>query len=413
MKRILNWADRHSQQVTRALVVFIFLASCTLAWMSGDQLRYPDEKDYSSLAQSMLEGKGYANDAGEPTAYRPPGWPIVLSAVYSLSAQPVAAKLLNALALASTAWLLSSLVARNTPQGRIFVPLLLLLYPVAWYTATTLYPQTVGTALLAAVLVLLNQDIRSVTRCSIAGFLLGFLILMIPAFLLATPLLLAGLYLSNRKILSLFVKRAVLILCCAAAIVVPWTMRNAYVFHAFVPVSTNSGVNLLLGNSENTGPNKGVNVDISRYYKQTQGMDEVKRDRHYREAAVSWILDNPGAATTLYMRKVLNYFNFRNELHVTAEQSRLKDAVLFISYYALLLVVILRALFARIIPFAPAEAMIYMLYFGNALISAIFFTRIRFRIPFDILLLVIVAIFIGKLITMMAAKAIEQKKYTC
>ena len=347
----------------------------------------------------MLEGKGYANEEGDPTAYRPPGWPFVLTAVFSIYDHPLAAKLLNAIALAGTAWLLSSLVARNAAHGQIFVPLILLIYPLVWYTATTLYPQIFGAALLAAILVLLNQDVRSVARCSIAGLLLGFLILNIPAFLLLTPLILTGLYLSNTNAPALIAKRSVLILCCAAAVVVPWTMRNAYTLQAFVPVSTNSGINLLLGNSENTGPNKGVNVDISHYQNQTQEMSEVQKDKHYRKAAVSWILTNPSAAATLYVRKVLNYFNFRNELHVASEQSRLKDIVLFLSYYTLLFIVVMRILAFRRIPFCPAEWMLYVLYFGNALVSAIFFTRIRFRVPFDILLIAMVAIFLGHLIS--------------
>ena len=199
LERILSLTDRHSQQVTRALIIFILIASSALALISGDSLRYPDERDYSNLAQSMLEGKGYANEEGDPTAYRPPGWPFVLTAVFSIYDHPLAAKLLNAIALAGTAWLLSSLVARNAAHGQIFVPLILLIYPLVWYTATTLYPQIFGAALLAAILVLLNQDVRSVARCSIAGLLLGFLILNIPAFLLLTPLILTGLYLSNKE----------------------------------------------------------------------------------------------------------------------------------------------------------------------------------------------------------------------
>ena len=140
-------------------------------------------------------------------------------------------------------------------------------------------------------------------------------------------------------------------------------------------------------------------MDISHYQNQTQEMSEVQKDKHYRKAAVSWILTNPSAAATLYVRKVLNYFNFRNELHVASEQSRLKDIVLFLSYYTLLFIVVMRILAFRRIPFCPAEWMLYVLYFGNALVSAIFFTRIRFRVPFDILLIAMVAIFLGHLIS--------------
>jgi hypothetical protein len=408
MERILKLLARCSPRVTFVLIALVFIVAGALAWMGGDRLRYPDEVDYSSLAQSTLDGRGYVNDEGKPTAYHPPGWPFLLTAVYRVSARPLAGKLLNAIALACTAWLLSSLVGRSTAEGKPFAPLLLLLCPLVLYTATTLYPQTIGTTLLIAVLVLLNVDMRSALRCSLAGFLLGFLILSIPAFLLVTPLLLAGHYFPNRKMLSLYVKRSLLVLLCAAAIVAPWTVRNARVFHALVPVSTNSGVNLLLGNSENTGPNKGVNVDISRYVEQTKGMSEVEIDRHFRRSAVAWVIGNPSAAASLYARKVLNYFNFRNELYVVAEQSRLKDAVQFFSYYPMLCAAILRVLVCRQVPLSPAELILYVVYFGNAFASAIFFTRIRFRSPFDVVLLAIVAIFIGKLISRMNAKVAAQ-----
>lgn len=387
------------------LVLGVFALCGLLALHSGDQLRYPDELDYSRLAQSLQAGKGYVTAEGQPTAYRPPGWPLVLSALYQISPHPVAAKLLNALALACAAWLLSILVARIAPEGRLFAPLLVLLYPLGWYTATTLYPQVFGTTLLCAILVLLTNGSHAAARYCTAGILLGFLILTIPAFLLVTPLLVAALFFQNRKTPGAFAGRAALCLLLAALVVAPWSLRNSRVLGGHILVSTNSGENLLLGNSENTGPNTGVNVDLAHYHAALTGMNEVEADARLTKFAEAWVLENPGAAAKLYLLKVLNYFNFRNEMHVKSEQSPLRNAIMFLSYYPLLLVSILRLAAHRRYPISSAEIALYLLYFGNAFVSAVFFTRIRFRVPFDMLLIGIAAIVLGLIVRTLKTSA--------
>ena len=41
---------------------------------------------------------------------------------------------------------------------------------------------------------------------------------------------------------------------------------------------------------------------------------------------------------------------------------------------------------------------LYIIYFLNAFLSAIFFTRIRFRIPFDFVLIILVAMILSDII---------------
>jgi hypothetical protein len=166
-------------------------------------------------------------------------------------------------------------------------------------------------------------------------------------------------------------------------------------FGRVVPVSTNSGANLLLGNCENTEPNAGANVDISRYLSQVKGMNEAEADAYLTRSAVKWVLGHPFQATTMYVLKVLNHFNFRNQLATQSEASSFRDLLVFVPYYTFLAIAITRCAFYRRKPLGRTELLLYSLYFGNALLSAIFFTRIRFRIPFDALLLAIVAISIG------------------
>jgi hypothetical protein len=181
-------------------------------------------------------------------------------------------------------------------------------------------------------------------------------------------------------------------LAVAVTLVVPWTIRNYSQFHAIIPVSANGGLNLLLGNSPNTTATSGVNVDISAYMKQTEEFTELGRDDFLKHCAVEYIKAHPGEAAWLYVRKVAGYFHFRNKLFTQGEGSVLRDLVMAASYYPLLLLAAGRLFWAKRFPLTITEVVIYVIYFGNALLSAIFFTRIRFRIPFDALLIVLAAL---------------------
>ena len=68
---------------------------------------------------------------------------------------------------------------------------------------------------------------------------------------------------------------------------------------------------------------------------------------------------------------------------------------MFITYYPLLVTALIRCLLWRKYAFSWPEVLMYALYFGSAFISAIVYTRIRYRIPFDFLLIAMVSIFIG------------------
>src|SRR5215471_10239563 len=50
-----------------------------------------DAADYHQIATSLADGHGYVNSGGEPTAWRPPGYPIFLSLIYRVSGPSVTA----------------------------------------------------------------------------------------------------------------------------------------------------------------------------------------------------------------------------------------------------------------------------------------------------------------------------------
>ena len=391
-----------------ALCAVVFIAAAGLSVFSGNMLRYPDEREYHQLALNLASGRGYVNEQAQPTASRPPGYPLLLALIYRLWERPLAAKLVNACALALTALVLSRLALAIQPGiGGMLAPALVLCYPLFTYTAGTLYPQTIGTLLFVASLFLIVRR-GSWKTAALAGALFGFLILVIPSFLLLLPVVAAYVPISpsplpapaghfgdpqsaNRNPSGW--RQTILFIVSAALVIAPWTIRNFIRFNAFIPVSSNSGINLLLGNSPNTRPNSGVNVDISDYERQTAGMTEVEKDRFFKQSAVTWIRGHPGAALRLYFQKVAGYFNYRNELYTRSESSHGRDAVMFLTYYPVLAAGVLRLCLFRRFPISRPELFLAALYLGNALLSAFFFTRIRFRVPFDAILIALAALF--------------------
>ncbi|MDB9970314.1 hypothetical protein OAD77_06065, partial [Porticoccaceae bacterium] len=100
--------------------------------------------------------------------------------------------------------------------------------------------------------------------------------------------------------------------------------------------------------------------------------------------------DNPGRVVKLYFGRVANYFASSNRLGTNSESSDIRSWILFLSYYSLLILALLRIPLLYIFALRREEIFLWVIYFGNAFTSAIFLTRIRYRSPFDALLVLIV-----------------------
>ena len=69
--------------------------------------------------------------------------------------------------------------------------------------------------------------------------------------------------------------------------------------------------------------------------------------------------------------------------------------MMLLTYGMLLGFTILRLLQARTHPLTPLEVLLLSLYLLSAPIHAVFFTRIRFRLPFDYALILLAGQFVG------------------
>jgi hypothetical protein len=158
-------------------------------------------------------------------------------------------------------------------------------------------------------------------------------------------------------------------------------------------VSTNDGVNLLLGNSPHATAGSSRNTDISSYeaIAVQRKFGEVTLDRYYTQQALLWAKDNPGRAATLYAEKVANNFSFTDDLVTSGQHSSAQDLISGLTYYPILLLALARIALFRRFPLHPTEKLLIGVIAVNVLLLAVFFTRLRFRVPLDGLTIVLAA----------------------
>jgi hypothetical protein len=387
-----GWLERNHRRSLAASLGFVVIAGVAYCLSLRARIRYADEADYVQLATNLAKLHRYTLDGQHASAYRPPGWPFFLGALKWLGSPIWLMRCTNVLFLAvvvACAWWLA-LTVRGRAAAALAAPLTAL-YPIGFYTMGTLYPQTLGAALFLGALVAvvgLASSSRPYARAAVAGLAFGLLVLTIPSFAVALAIVVVWFVVREHRWVP-----ALVLVVVSAVFPLLWTARNYHTFHTLIPVSTNNGINLLLGNSEHAGPRTGVNVDLSSYTHEIdrRHLDEVAADRYMRSAAEHWITTHPVRAGRLFVEKTVNYFAPYDQLGTNSESSGLEQLLAVLTYGPLLLLFVLRLVWWRRYPPNHVERLLILLYLVFAPVEAIFFTRVRFRYPLDPLLLIVVA----------------------
>ena len=246
-----QWSTRHWFTAAvflglglRILIVSVAGNQMYAAWSGGG-----DTAAYVTLAENLLEGKGFSF-AGQPSAFRPPGYPMLLAGMKRLSPTYYFAAvrwLQFALGLA-TAYLCAQAAARLFGD-RAWRPgfAVALLFPTLPFMTGEVLTESVGAFLSAVFIYLLVEQTSQPSPARAAG--LGF----------AAGL--ASLFRFNMAVLVIIAvwaalkaqrgtprwQHAALTLTLAAVVVTPWVARNVVVFHGEVIYSTQSGLNAVAG----------------------------------------------------------------------------------------------------------------------------------------------------------------------
>jgi len=426
--RLAHIADRPHLVLGLAMGVLVAVG-VTLAVRDGSRIKSPDEGTLLDLIWNVARHGTFAHTnrpdieefdpampvgALRPTAYRAPGYVWFQVPFRWVGGEHALLRVANTVLLALTLWLLHGLVVRRagTFAGLVSV-ILVLLYPILLYAAGTLYPQTLSALLLVGAVRQLDGLGRDAPmyRFALLGVTLGALVLTVPIHLLLLPVVAAWMLCARRGTCW----QVALMLLAVVGLAGSWILRNFLVLGAVVGIATSSGFNLLAGNGPYVRTDQGSG-DLrwpSGVREQVAGRGEVERDRIFTRAALRWIFENPGEAASLYGRKLLYWFAPTNQLVSDrlvpggsgTGPMKLRSAVMVLGYGLLMSILIIRLALARRDRLTSLEVLLLALYVGGGMAYAVYFSRIRFRLPFDWLLIGLDAMFVARLLSRRGAGA--------
>lgn len=374
---LLDLLERNDRIVWTILAATLTAAGLAYSIFRGPELVYPDENQYCEITRNIIGGQGFSLDGVTPTAYRPPGYPIFLLLPLSLNDSVHTARVANFLLLIAAMGFLHALIRRYASvQAAWLAVLLVFLYPVLFYTAGTLYPQILALFLIALISWLVLARDESWPLVAATGVLLGFLALVTPTCLFMLPLVLVAAPALHRWRW----RSSVLAGLFAIAVMGAWSVRNQVVLGEPIFISTNiSSILNSVGSEVSPGTAAGdLDAALEPLAQAARG-----ETSGYLLRTVEFLLRNPGD----YLRKLANFFHFHNIMVVKAEQSLLKDIVMFISYYSILGLAVGRFLLGTRVRLSRFDWWVAVVYLSAACFQALAFTRIRYRLPIDFLII--------------------------
>lgn len=340
-----------------------------------------DEREYDSLAYSLASTASYSYD-GVSTAYRPVGYPAIIGSLYYMMGHiPIAVKCFQAVLDVGTAFLIFLLLAGHSVRIRVLAAGLWAFYIPAILYSNLLMSETASAFLLtlAAYLITRKTDYRRGTPTSI-GICFGILVLIKPGVFLLPILLL--LFLSRFDIPF---KRLYPAAIAFLLVLAPWIARNYILFDRYA-LSSNGGINLLIGNNPRATGAYGITFD-PEILRDTKG--EFEADRRAFQWASRYIAEHPGEFAVNAVKKFGRLLESEGGLvvltfHANPEESTTHYASKYASiplhltlltnlpYFLVLILGVVGFLASRRNPIwwftlsvAGSWALVHMLYFGG------------------------------------------------
>lgn len=202
----------------------------------------------------------------QPTAFRPPAYPLALAAALAVGfTAPAAVLLVHAVSTLLCLFAVTQLTRhlRFSRRKTLAATLLVALDPLLMRYSVQPMTEVPCAAILTASLVLFAAGRQSqyphaaIGRIALAGLLLALGALTRPTLLLIALLLTLSLVpirsllnARSRSQLTVALRPARSFAVAFALGLSPWLIRNAIQFHAFIPATTHGGYTLALGNNE-------------------------------------------------------------------------------------------------------------------------------------------------------------------
>jgi 4-amino-4-deoxy-L-arabinose transferase-like glycosyltransferase len=329
-----------------AVLVRLVVAAATVGFGTpADAEPASDSRIHMQIVRSLLAGGGYALD-GEPVASTPPLYVFFLAGLYGLGATPAAVRVLQALLGACGCLLLYAAGRRIFDEFTGLVAAgLLAVHPAASYLAGLHLTENLFLPLLLLVVLQAHRTgLRpTLPNALVLGGLAGLAALARAAFLAFLPFLFWWAIATWGARSRVTYRTAALAGVGCALVLLPWTVRNAVVLGAFVPVQSNGAMVFWAGNNPHA---EGGLVWPTR---RTWTGDRPPDDGHYgwRDLSVSqenalylreavrWIREHPQDYLRLVGRKLVRLYGSSRATDGTELQVPLGVAVFQVVLYGL------------------------------------------------------------------------------
>jgi 4-amino-4-deoxy-L-arabinose transferase-like glycosyltransferase len=268
---------------------------------------------YDTFAQNIWLNGTYGWIENQPTAF----WPVGTSAIYSLlfmlfGHSYTAIVILNITCTAAIIVLIPALCDRFFEDKRVglYSALLIALWPTLIFYTTVLASELPYMAFLMAAFYCLTSKKLHIIKYGISSgilFAVAYYIRPLAIIVFAIGAFYLCVYTDNKRVA---IVRSTLALLVLALLVSPWTYRNYQLYDAFIPMSTNSGATLWMGNQP------GTNGGYAPTPQALAHLDEHERNQALKQEALDYIKEEPVAFLTRTAEKFIQ-FHLRETIGVS------------------------------------------------------------------------------------------------
>ena len=271
-----------------------------------------DALDYHEHALRLAETHAYTAN-GFPTAYRPIGFPALLSFFYMIWPSTIFGYALQSF-LVSISALLIALILKEYDAGNAISyagSTLYLLLPMTWMQSMTFMsePLAIMCMLMSVFIHIAFQGTRSRI---VEGLFWGIAVLTRPIMIFSVIAVLIHDSLKDNNMKTSIAFASGIIIA-----ILPWMMRNTYVLGSPM-IASNTGINLFIGhNPEANGSYKFVD-EMRRF----DGQSEVQANASAFTSAMHYILNDPLHSLFLIPKKIA--FLFASDAYLSLQSLRIE-----------------------------------------------------------------------------------------
>ena len=343
------------------------------------------------VAENLIVGNGYSSlypfaQTSAVHSYITPFYTYITAFVLYCKGDIIALQILNLIFLHIAYSVIFFFFRKVIPLYFAFLGFVALqCYIPLWLLAECIDPNALNILMIAMTIsILYSLSEKSTEKKWISlGLITGIQLLIRPDMIIGI-IFFAGWAVSHikmqpRKLLFRYAGECLLV---AILIVLPWTIRNAVVFHSFIPLSANGGYNLYMGNnsvalgellqSQETPESFSEKTEIMNYSK---NHTQPELDAMLLHTALEWISDHPIDALKLAVKKFIYHWFTREHEAARPEFSFYKN----LYYYFNILLVIAGFIGLFLIKNKSARTLLGTLFLYSTLVSMIFFVQSRHK----------------------------------